>query len=152
MSYRLPVWATTAVHLVCISRAPPVSLTIAIRPASDRNGDSAGGYLRKLALVASIFTLSAILARAQQFDFALSGSTLLASSLPSDLITLNPPVLKGGTFVGINADYVGSRNAGSASTSKLPGDTRRLATRSMANPTAPSLRTLTRCFNRAWAS
>jgi len=63
--------------------------------------------LRKLALVASICTLSAILARAQQFDIALSGSTLLASSRPSDLVTFNPPVLKGGTFVGINADYVG---------------------------------------------
>jgi hypothetical protein len=68
-----------------------------------------GAVLRKFALLASICTLSAILAPAQQYDIALSGSTLLASSRPSDLATFNEPVLKGGTFVGINADFVGFR-------------------------------------------
>jgi len=66
--------------------------------------------LRTFALVVFVcILLSAILAHAQQFDIAVSGSTLLASSRPSDLVTFSPPVQKGGTFVGINADFVGFR-------------------------------------------
>jgi len=67
-----------------------------------------GAVLRKFALVVSICAvLSCTLAYAQQFDIALGGSTLLATSRPSDLVTFHPPVQKGGTFVGINGDFVG---------------------------------------------
>ena len=64
--------------------------------------------MRKFALVASISTLlSCTLAHAQQLDIAIGGSTLLASSHPSDLVTFHPPLLKGGTYLNISGDYVG---------------------------------------------
>ncbi len=55
-----------------------------------------------------VFLLAAF-AYAQQYDVAVSGSTILASSPPSDLAGFNQPVQKGGTFVGLNADFVGFR-------------------------------------------
>jgi len=69
-----------------------------------------GNVLRKLALVASLCVLSIpTLAHAQQVDIAASGSTLLSGARASDQVNFHPPVEKGGTYVGLNGDYIGFR-------------------------------------------
>jgi hypothetical protein len=69
-----------------------------------------GAVLRKFALAASTcVVLLATLAHSQQIDIAVSGSTLMFPSKPSDLASFHGPVENGGTFVGLNADYIGFR-------------------------------------------
>lgn len=72
--------------------------------------------LRKFALLAFASTLVLLtnvllanFALAQQVDIAVSGSTLLAAASTNDSATFHPPVLKNGTYLGVNGDFVGFR-------------------------------------------
>jgi hypothetical protein len=45
-------------------------------------------------------------ASAQQADIMVGGSTLMSPYTPSDLVTFQPPIERGGTYVGISGDYI----------------------------------------------
>lgn len=77
---------------------PPASLICPTR----------GRVLRKFALLVSACTvlLFATLAHAQQFDIALGGSALKASSPTSSSVNFQPPTEKGGTYLSLSGDFV----------------------------------------------
>jgi hypothetical protein len=64
--------------------------------------------LRKFALLVSACTvlLFANFAAAQQVDIMVGGSTLMSPYSPSDLVNFQPPIERGGTYVGISGDYI----------------------------------------------
>lgn len=65
--------------------------------------------LRKFALLAFACTavLLASFATAQQVDIAVSGSTIVAESTLNDSANFQPPILKNGSYIGLNGDFVG---------------------------------------------
>lgn len=70
-----------------------------------------GSLLGKFAFIACTYVVLLVaLAGAQQIDLAVSGSVLTSSSPPSALVNFQPPAEKGGTYVGVNADFVGFRD------------------------------------------
>jgi len=66
--------------------------------------------LRKVALFVSSFILLLVsLARAQQVDIAAGGGTLLSSSPNSNVVNLQQPAEKSGTYINISGDVVGAK-------------------------------------------
>jgi len=69
-----------------------------------------GTVLRKFARFAFVFAtllfVFASFASAQQADIMVGGSTLMSPFTPSDLVTFQPPIERGGTYVGISGDYI----------------------------------------------
>jgi opacity protein-like surface antigen len=66
--------------------------------------------LRKVALFVSSFILLLVtLAHAQQIDIAAGGGTLLSSSPNSNLVNLQQPAEKNGTYINVSGDVVGAK-------------------------------------------